>query len=169
MSETKTPFDPLPAHHWFAAECFNTTWELIEKPDRTDADIEEMIHRAHASRYHWGHAKDCTPHNLAVGTWQLSRVYALAGLLDEAERYARQYLTLCNQHNFGPFDLAFAHEAFARIEGLRGNTTARDSHLAKAREAAEAGLMDAEDRQWLEANLDPLIHGEHGWPHKKNA
>jgi len=34
-------------------DLYNSTWALIEKPDRTAAETDEMIHRAHASRWHW--------------------------------------------------------------------------------------------------------------------
>jgi hypothetical protein len=27
-------------------------WDLLEKPDRSAADDDEMLHGAHASRYH---------------------------------------------------------------------------------------------------------------------
>lgn len=162
------PFDPQKAHRWFAAECFNKTWELIEKPDRTPTDVEEMIHRCHASRWHWGQFEGHKPRNLAVGAWQLARVYALAGRLTEATRYAREYMVRCEEHNLGPSDLGFAHEAFARIEAIAGNPTKRDAHLAEARKTASQ-VTDADDRKWLEANLDPLARGDHDWPVKTNA
>jgi hypothetical protein len=31
------------AHRYFAADCFNKAWELIEKPDRTPDDDERML------------------------------------------------------------------------------------------------------------------------------
>jgi hypothetical protein len=40
---------PAPA----AVDLYNSTWTLLEKPDRTPAETDEMIHRAHASRWHW--------------------------------------------------------------------------------------------------------------------
>lgn len=156
-------FDAQTAHRWFAADCFNRTWELIEKPGRTPADTAEMIHRCHASRWHWGQRTDAKPRNLAVAAWQLARVYALARRLDEARCYANECLTLVEQHNVGPFDLAFAHEAIARIAGFAGDSKLRDAHLAQARDAA-ASVTDAEDLKWLNANLDPLARGEHDWP-----
>ena len=33
-----------------AIQLYNTTWELIDKPDRMQDDDDEMLHRAHASR-----------------------------------------------------------------------------------------------------------------------
>ena len=43
------PFDPQPAHRVFSVDAFNSAWDLIEKADRSEADIEEMIALAHAS------------------------------------------------------------------------------------------------------------------------
>ena len=37
-----------------ATDLFNHTWELLELTDRTPDQDDEMIHAAHASRYHWG-------------------------------------------------------------------------------------------------------------------
>src|SRR5882724_4024188 len=41
------------AQRRLAADCFNATWTLIEKPDRTREDDDAMIHGAHASAYLW--------------------------------------------------------------------------------------------------------------------
>ena len=60
-----------------AVDLFNYTWTLIEKADRTPAEIDEMIHAAHASRYHW--SKAGTTVNLGRGEWQVARVYAVLG------------------------------------------------------------------------------------------
>ena len=41
-------------HHKLAVDCFNSTWSFLDKKDRTPEDDADMIHTAHASRYHWG-------------------------------------------------------------------------------------------------------------------
>ncbi|HEX2821111.1 MAG TPA: hypothetical protein VHO07_13230 [Streptosporangiaceae bacterium] len=41
-----------------AATLFNHVWDLLEKPDRSAADDDEMLHGAHASRYHWSASAD---------------------------------------------------------------------------------------------------------------
>lgn len=167
MTQTPPPSpekpDPNKVHRAFAAGCFNSTWDLIEKPNRTPADVEEMIHRCHASRWHWGQVQGHTPQNLGVGAWQLARVYALAGRLDEARRYADLNLAICREHGLTPVEFAFAYEALARIEGMAGNATRRDELLASAR-AETAKVAQADDRKWIEANLDPIARGEYGWP-----
>ncbi len=41
-------------HKKQAISLFNSTWHLIDNKSRTRAQDIEMIHRAHAARYHWG-------------------------------------------------------------------------------------------------------------------
>ncbi len=60
-----------------AVGLFNHTWTLLETHPRTPAQDDEMIHAAHASRYHWGEVADDV--HLARGEWQCSRVYAVLG------------------------------------------------------------------------------------------
>ena len=64
-----------------AKDLFNHVWTLLEKERRTTAEDDEMIHAAHASRYHWGKVGE--PVNLARGEWQCSRVYAVLGRVDD--------------------------------------------------------------------------------------
>lgn len=51
MSEKLTV---LEWHKQQAVTNFNAAWDLIEKADRSWEDDLQMIHMAHASRYHWG-------------------------------------------------------------------------------------------------------------------
>ncbi|HJW21265.1 MAG TPA: helix-turn-helix domain-containing protein, partial [Candidatus Limnocylindrales bacterium] len=67
------------AHRRLGVDLFNHTWTLIEKPDRTPAETDEMIHAAHASRWHWGRAEGGTAANLGRGEWQCARVYSTLG------------------------------------------------------------------------------------------
>jgi DNA-binding transcriptional MerR regulator len=60
-----------------AVDLFNHVWSLLETPDRTPMQDDEMLHAAHASRFHWGEVGE--PANLARGEWQCSRVYAVLG------------------------------------------------------------------------------------------
>jgi hypothetical protein len=41
-------------HKKFAVDCFNGTWDLLDNKDRSREEDFNMIHMAHASRYHWG-------------------------------------------------------------------------------------------------------------------
>lgn len=77
---TQTPeFDLQKAHHFFAANCFNQTWDYIDKPARTSEEGLAMLLASMASLWHWTQRKEVTPTNLSVGYWQLSRSTPCSG------------------------------------------------------------------------------------------
>ena len=82
------PFDPELAHRVFSVDAFNSAWGLIEKADRSEADIGEMIALAQASAWHWSQRQDVRPKNFSISAWQLAGVYTEAGRYEEAERNA---------------------------------------------------------------------------------
>ncbi len=147
-----TDLDVQAAHHRFAVECFNGTWDLLDKEDRSDDDTAEMIHMAHASLWHWRHSEHGDPQHFAVGTWQLSRVYALAGRPEEARRYGEGSLMLCRRHELAPFYLAYAYEALARAAAVAGDQAERQRQV----EAATAVVKRIEDESNRQALLDDL-------------
>jgi len=147
-----TEFDARAAHHRFAVECFNGPWDLLEKEDRSEDDTAEMIHMAHASLWHWRRSEQGDPQHFAVGAWQLSRVYAVAGRPDQARRYGEESLMLCSQHELAAFYLAYAYEALARAAAVAGDKTERERHLG----AAGAVAKRIEDESDREALLDDL-------------
>ncbi|HZY94431.1 MAG TPA: hypothetical protein VFE98_06150 [Candidatus Bathyarchaeia archaeon] len=136
-----------------AASLFNHVWDLIEKRSRTISENDEMIHAAHASRYHWGNVGK--PVNLARGEWQVSRVYAIQGRSEPALYHARRSLQICKDNGIGDFDLAFAYEALARASAVAGNRTDRAKYHKKAVDAAD-GIMDKDDRALLSKDLKTI-------------
>jgi DNA-binding transcriptional MerR regulator len=133
-----------------AVDLFNRVWALLETPDRTAAQVDEMIHAAHASRYHWGEVG--APENLARGEWQCSRVYSVLGRAEPALWHARRSLAMCEEHGIGDWDVAFAWEAIARAQRVAGDHASADASVARARELG-AAIADAEDRELLEGDL----------------
>lgn len=93
-------------HKQFAVNLFNHTWDLLEKKDRTEDEIDEMIHSAHASRYHWGQIG--TPINFERGEWQISRVYSVLNKAEPALYHAKRCLDICEKNSIADFDLAIA-------------------------------------------------------------
>ncbi|MBI5960010.1 MAG: hypothetical protein HY866_14820, partial [Chloroflexi bacterium] len=114
-------FDRQAAHRHFAVECFNQTWDLIDKANRTARDNEKMIGLSMASLWHWSQRKDCTPTNISVGCWLVSRVYALIGQADNARHYGQMCLEASHGDGVAPFYLGCAYEALARAEKVAGN------------------------------------------------
>jgi hypothetical protein len=152
MSDSRL-FDPASAHRFFSADCFNRTWDLLEKADHSAAEDEQMLLLCHASLWHWTQRTECTPRNLSIGYWQLSRVYAVLGQAENARRYAEISL----QHSIAepPFYRGYAHEALARAAKVAGDRGSMESHLAEAKWLlAEVG--DAEERAALEKDLAEL-------------
>lgn len=127
-----------------AVELFNEVWRLLEKPRRSKADADRMVHAAHASRYHWGEAG--TPVNVAVGEWQVSHVYAVLRRAEPATYHAKRCLAVCREHGIGDFPLAFAYEALARADALAGRRGDFRRHLAAA-ERAGRRIAEEEDRE----------------------
>ena len=145
--ETKT------LHRKFAVDCFNGTWDLMDKTDRTPADDARMVHMAHASRFHWGEIG--TPLNFARGDWQLSRVYALLGQGENALRFGKSSLHLCQENNIGDFDLAFAYEAITRAFALLGDVENTEKHHGFAKQAGDA-IEKKDDRDYFFSELNSI-------------
>jgi tetratricopeptide (TPR) repeat protein len=135
---------------------FNRTWALLEKPDRTQDDDDEMVHCAHASAYYWRHVG--TAANRARSEWQCSRVYAVLGRAQQALHHARRCLELVESNPDGSiedWDEPAAREALARAHLAAG---ARDEAQRQAEEARRlaALIADAEDRTIIESDLASL-------------
>jgi DNA-binding transcriptional MerR regulator len=138
-----------------AAQLFNETWRLLELENRSRDDDDRMIHTAHASRYHWGHAPGATPANLARGEWQISRVYAVLGRPEPALHHARRVLDICQENGIGDWDLAFAYEALARAHAVAGDAAQARHYTDQALAAAKDIAEDAE-RQLVLADLETI-------------
>jgi tetratricopeptide (TPR) repeat protein len=149
----KPDFDLAAAHKYFSATCFNKTWEYIDNPHRTPEEDMSMLQTAMTSLWHWSQREDATLQNLSVGNWQVSRVYALLGQVDNARGYAEVSLKLAK--GYEPFYAAFAYEALARAEMVAGNKAKMQEYLDKALALAEK-VEDEEDKQVLMADLGSI-------------
>jgi hypothetical protein len=149
----KPDFDLTAAHRFFAADCFNKAWDLIEKPDRTPADDRLMVALNQASIFHWLNRPDVNPRNLSIGYWQAARIQALLGNAAGARRHAE--VSLEHAADLAPFHVGYAHEALARAAKLAGDEPVFGAHLAAA-EALAAKVGKTRDRDALMADLTAL-------------
>lgn len=148
--------EDLKVHEKLAKKCFNKTWELLEKADRTPEEDNDMTHTVHASRYHWGVLvanQQGTALNLQRGEWQIARVYTVLEREDPALYHANLCLKITQDNNIEDFDLAFAHEALARASALAGNKKDYEKHLKLATEAGEK-IKDKGDRDYFFEDLN---------------
>ena len=142
-------------HRALGVALYNHVWTLLENADRTPAETDEMIHAAHASRFHWSRAEGSEPVNLARGEWQCSRVYAVLGRGEPALWHARRCLAINEANGNGDWDIASAYEAMARASGVAGDFDAAAEWKAKAAAALD-GIADQDDRDVIEGDLATL-------------
>ena len=150
---TSATFAEAAAHRHFGPLCFNRAWELLEKPNRTPAENDDMLLSAMASLWHWSKRDDCAPRNLAAGYWQVSRVQAVLGNGLEARRYAAR--SAMHAGNESPFFMAYAHEALARAGRVLNDEPAVQRHLVEATRLLEQ-ITDPQERELLQADLATL-------------
>jgi hypothetical protein len=170
MSDPAHPAPPLPpptppplppeidpaTRRALAVGLYNHCWELLEIPDRTPEQAAELIHAAHASRYHWGEIAD-TPARLWRGEWMCARVYAVLGRGEPALWHARRAVTLVEAGGAATeeWDRPAIYEAMARASFAAGDAAEGTAWKARAAELA-AALTDADDREVIERDLATL-------------
>ncbi|WP_226683395.1 hypothetical protein [Sutcliffiella horikoshii] len=140
-------------HRKTAVNLFNEVWDLMEKPARTSEEDFQMIHKAHASRFHWGEIGE--PVNFSRGEWQISRVYAVLRRAEPCLVHAKRNLDIVLEHGIKDFDLAFAYEALARAYSISGDAVAKEKYLRLAKEASTQIAKDA-DRNVVLADLETI-------------
>jgi hypothetical protein len=151
MENTQEP--SLEEHQQWAIHLFNHTWELLNLDERSTDQIDEMIHCAHASRFHWGVVG--SPVNFTRGEWQISRVYSVLGRPEPALFHAHRALDICDKHKIGDFDRAFAYEALARAYKIAGNQEESGKYLELGRNCGER-IRDKETKEVFFADLDSI-------------
>jgi DNA-binding transcriptional MerR regulator len=151
MGTTSEALDPE-THRQLGADYFNKTWTLMEKPDRTREDDDEMLHCTHASAYHW--LQVGTPANRSRSEWQCSRVYTILSRVEPALHHARRCLEIveANPSEMEDWDLPTAYEAMARAHMIAGEVEATRRY-AELGQAAMAKIADEDDRAVLEADF----------------
>ena len=140
-------------HRKFAVDCFNQTWALLDKSERSKEEDLRMIRTAHASRYHWDEIGE--PVNFARGDWQIARVYAVLGFGVMAYKYAKSCLTICEKENLGDFDLAFAYEALANACAVSGDAAQLEGYISLAMDAGE-GIQKEDDKSYFFQELKSI-------------
>jgi hypothetical protein len=153
MNEEKLTEDQL-NHKKMGIEYFNYTWGLIDKNKRTQQEVDEMIHAAHSSRFHWGKLNQ--PINNERGEWQISRVYSILNRFEPALYHAERCLDICLKSKIGDFDLAFAYEAIARAYAINNDKVNKEKYLKLAKEAGDK-IAKKEDKDYFFSELKMII------------
>ena len=158
MTTTAAKPDILDAdqHRQMGAHLFNHVWTLLETEGRTQQQDDEMVHAAHASRWHWGQtAVADLRQRLAVGEWQCSRVYAVLGRGEPALFHAGRCVELAGSEGIEDWAVAASYEAMARASRVAGDRRAFEEWRERARTAADE-IAEEEDREVIENDLATL-------------
>lgn len=142
-------------HRRLGAELFNRVWDLLSLERRTADDEAEMIHTAHASRYHWSRVEDGA--RIARGEWLCSWVYSELGRPEPALYHAHRCEAMCREFagQLEDFDLPAMHEALARAHLVAGNREEALHRLGLATELC-AKITDPGDRDIIQSQIDSI-------------
>ncbi len=140
MSQTELEF-----HKDTAKKCFNGAWDYLDKKDRDSNDEKQMLHLAHAARYHRSFVG--TARNFAIGDWQISRVYAAIKEPQLALRFAESALEIMLKNGLSEI-LCTGYEGMARANAIAKDHSSARNYIKKAREQlAGQTELDEEDRK----------------------
>jgi hypothetical protein len=152
MEEIKT-YTLEEAHKYFAQSTNGRVWELLQKPNRSPSEDEEMLHAAHACTYHWQFVG--TAVHQQRGEWLISHVHVVLGHGNEALRHAQRCfeLTEANRNLMQDFDIAYAFEGMARAQAMLGDHRLAKEFLVLAQQAGDA-IANEEDRSIFMGDFD---------------
>ena len=154
MSQSEANF-----HQETAKKCFNATWDYLDKVKRDAKDEQEMLHLAHASRYHWSFVG--SPSNLAVSDWQISRVYAALNEPHLALHFAKSALEIMQKNDLTDI-LHTGYEGMARAYAIaKDYPSARDYINKASAQLKRATGLDDEDKKIYSEQIretEKLIH-----------
>jgi len=103
-----------------------------------------MLHLAHTAQYHWSFIG--TERNLAVGDWQISRVYAALNEPGLALSFAKSAVERMEKNELTDI-LCTGYEAMARAYAVGKEFPAAREYLQRAREQLTKSVKDQEDRK----------------------
>ena len=133
-----------------APRAFNRTWELLDAPEVSREQEEEMLAATLTQRYLWYRVGDAR--NRAIADWQVSRVAAVLGYAELARRFGERSLEISIENGLDAFVTGFAHEAIARAAADVDDVETFTEHVDAAR-ALLSEIDDDEDRDLLAADL----------------
>ena len=144
MPQKPSPEEIDRMHRWFAVECNNNTWGLIDRRNRTETENRDMLYLAYAAAFHW--SKIGAPINDARADALLAHVHAMLGHADLSLMYAKRCLFFCENNHAEDWDLAFAHAELRHAAIAAGDRALYAKHDALARKCGES-IQAPDDRK----------------------
>ena len=132
-----------------AKKLFNACWDLIEKPNRNAQEDAQMLHLAHASRWHWGNVG--SEKEFAIGEWQCARVNAILGNAKAALLHATLSAEFAEQLPDTDFMKASSAEALAYAHHLMGDPVLAQKYKDRAVFLLE--FLELEEAQHIKSQI----------------
>jgi len=139
-------------HRKLGAATNNRSWTLIESPDLSESEAEELLITAMASVYHWSQVGDAS--RFAARDLLAATALLRLGCSGLAEPFVKRAFASLSVSDHA-WERAFAHAILAWHGILSGNKAVVQEHYSLARELGEA-LPDAEDRMIFFATYDVI-------------
>jgi hypothetical protein len=153
-AQTPSPDEVSKSHRWFAIEMTNLAWDLAEKPARSPAEEETMIHAAHAAAIHWTQAGGTGLHS-ARADMLLGQVHALAGNGPQAMFHTQRSHAYFSTRETNDWELAFAHAVLANAGRSAGASATYVEHYRLAK-VLGAAIANHEDKEIFERTSDQI-------------
>jgi hypothetical protein len=139
--------NPIDWARYFAIEANNRAWQLASQRERSEIQLQEMLHAAHASAYHWNTVG--TDLNRARAKYLLAEVHALVGFGASALSLATEALSYFETVDTPDWERAYLHVIHSHAAAAAGDA---HSHAASyfTADAAVQSIVDPEDRRIVE-------------------
>ncbi len=140
-------------HTKIAKETNNGIWPTLDKENPGTEELEEALHMAHTSTYHW--SKIGKPINIARGEYMISRVLSALKRGESSLAHAEKSLRIAEGTKAEDWDIAFAYEAITRAYVAIGDKNKSMEWKEKTQKAID-DIKDPEDRKICQGELDKI-------------
>ena len=156
MPEKETRLTMEEFHKKIAVGTNNQIWPVLDAENPTEVQLEEALHMAYASRYHW--SKIGTAVNAVRAEYMIARVYSAMKRGEPALFHAKRCLEIAqeNKNSIEDWDLAFVYEVMARAHSVAGNKTECKRYYDLAQNAIKE-IKNPEDKKICQGELDKVI------------
>ncbi|TWT56703.1 hypothetical protein KOR42_00570 [Thalassoglobus neptunius] len=142
----KPEFDVAEAHRWFAIECNNRAWDLVESESRSEEEREELLMTASSAAWHWKQI------GKPLNNLRAQVLLATAAIVADDESQARRSVANCLQllteiDDVPDFDLACTHAVSAASARMDGNLDESKQHFVQFDKLA--AKLDEESQKLL--------------------
>ena len=145
-------------HKQIGIETNNGIWPILDNKKATKEELEEALHMAFTSRYHW--SKAGTIVNAVRAEYMITRVYAKMKRAEPALYHGKNMLKLASKAkkedpNWKDWDMPFVYEAMARAHAVAGNKEDCAKFIERAQKAINK-IQDNQDKQICQGELDQV-------------